>query len=67
MAFTRISRIISSLKLSQNIISISEIFNPNIEYRIVSDNWLIKLSIIVSFAKSSLGYHWLGVTFESQG
>ena len=57
MAFTRISRIISSLKLSQNIISILEIFNPNIEYRIVSDNWLIKLSIIVSFVKSSLGHH----------
>jgi hypothetical protein len=50
-------RLVHPWRLPLNIISILEIFIEIIEYRIVSDNLLMKLSIIVSFAKSSLGDH----------
>ena len=56
--FTRIYRIISKKKFPWNIISISKICISIIEYRIVTDNLLMKLSVIVSIAKSSLGHHW---------
>ena len=58
-AFTCIYCIKSMLKLPLNIILISKIFHFIIEYCIVTDNLLMKFSVIVSIAKSSLGHHCL--------
>ena len=46
------------LIISWNIISISKNFMSIIKYRIVSDDLLMKLSVIVLFAKSSLSPLW---------
>jgi hypothetical protein len=51
--------IISKTKFPWNIISISKICISINEYWIISDNFFFKLSIIISFPKSSLGHHCL--------
>ena len=64
--FTRIYRIISKPKFPWYIISISKICISIIEYRIVTDNLLMKLSVIVLIAKSSLGHHCCLWGFKKQ-